>query len=324
VTVAEYARAYRKARIDLALETRRFMTRLRSTYAEAAREAARQVAGAELAGAAEITTASWARISAALEEGSHAVQRRLEGMLPGAAADAARGVTLIDEEFVIQAARGAGATRVTPVVVRNVFLGVSESVVKTMVSRIYADGYSFSERIWRAGAAYQDAMKQVVTSGIAVGRDAVDVAADLTAYVRDGRAGLMQRWGKLVRGNADFARRIRKDVDYNALRLVRSELYSSLQEAGRLDGLANPACEGLFDWKRYTNTDFGCECQDLADGGPYTAEDLPGYPHPSCSCLVTPRLMDLREFVRDLRDFERGGGKEYLEDWYRNEYLRAA
>jgi hypothetical protein len=321
VTAAEYAAAYRRARTTLPYITRRTMLELRRTYVAAAKQAADELARAELAGYGELTMASWAQIEQALLEGAREIQRHLDQAIPLAVKDIAGKVTQIDETYLTQAITGAGAG-LDLVKVKNLFVDASDKVVRSLVNRIFSDGYSYSQRIWRVGVGYQDSMKRVITAGIGSGRDVADVARDLEIYVQRGKAGLAQRWGDLV--GSDFTRRVRGSVDYNALRLVRSELYMSLQDAARLDGQINPACTGLFDWIRYNATDWGCECPDLAAGSPYTEDELPDYPHPNCQCEIRPRLMDGNEFINDLKAFARGERVGYIDDWYNGHYRAAA
>ncbi len=322
MTAAQYVAAYRRARATLSDVTRETMMELKRTYIEAAKRAAAEMAKAELAGAAELTTKSWAQIEQALLEGAREIQRAIDESIVLAVKDIAGNVTQIDETYLREAIAKSGAG-LDLVKVKNLFVDASDKVLRSLVNRVFTDGYTYSERIWRVGQAYQDAMKRVITSGLGAGRDVIDIAADLNAYVKSGRAGLMKRWGKLIEGNSDFARRIRKDVDYNALRLVRSELYMSLQDAARLDGQINPACNGLYDWVRFNTTDWGCECPDLAAGSPYTEDELPDYPHPSCECQIRPRLMDGNDFLRDLKRWSNGESVDYLDQWNREYYQLA-
>jgi hypothetical protein len=321
MTATEYAIAYRHARATLPNITIKTMRELKKTYIEAAKLAAAQVAKAELAGYGELTMTSWAQIESALLAGAREIQRNLDEAIPLAAKDIAGNVTQIDETYLTQAIRRAGVG-LDLVKVRNLFVDASDKVVRSLVNRIWSDGYSFSARVWRTAGAYQDAMKRVITAGIGSGRDVVKVAKDLEVYVQRGKAGLATRWGDLV--GADFQRRVRGSVDYNALRLVRSELYMSLQDAAKLDGQINPACTGMYDWKRTNATDWGCDCPDLEAGSPYSEDQLPDYPHANCMCLVTPRLMDGNEFIADLKAWSNGADVGYLDEWNREFYQKAA
>jgi hypothetical protein len=322
MTAAQYAIAYRAARAsvsDLTLDT---MRKLRRTYLDAAKMAAAELRRAELAGLGELTTRSWAQLEEALEAGARKIQASIDARLPLAMKDIAGNVTNIDEVYLVEALDRAGVD-LDRAVVKNLFVDASDKVIRSLVNRVYTDGYSFSERIWRVGEAYQDTMKRVITEGLASGRDAVEVARDLEHFVRGDRAKLAQRWGDLTEGALD--RRIgAAGVDYNALRLVRSELYMSLQDAAKMDGQINPACTGLYDWIRTGPDIWNCDCQELADGSPYTEDQIPDYPHPHCACQIRPRLMDGNEFIIDLKAWAGGADVGYLDEWNRDYYQKAA
>jgi hypothetical protein len=322
MTQDEYAAAYREARATLPNITLRTMRELKKTYVAAGKQAAERVAKAELSGAAEITQKSWAQIEEALQTGAREIQRHIEEVLPLAVGETARSVTVIDETYLIEAFNRA-VVDIDRAVVKNIFIGVNDTVIRSLVNRVFTDGYTYSERVWRVGVEFQNSMKRVITSGLASGRDAVQVARDLQSYVKGDRLSLAKRWGNLT--DEALRRRIGSaGVDYRALRLVRSELYASLQDAGRLDGQMNPGCTGLYDWIRSNTTDYGCDCQECADNGPYTLEAIPGYRHPNCSCFVQPRLMDTNEFVSDLKRWQDGESVPYMDTWYRDQYRMAA
>ncbi len=324
MTAAEYARAYAAARREIPSLTLGTMRRLRKTYLEAAEMAAAKMRAAELLeGGGGLTASSWAQMEEALRAGAQKIQLAIEAQLPLAVKDIAGEVTQIDEVYLVEALNRAGVD-LDRAVVKNLFVDASDKVIRSLVTRVYSDGYTFSQRVWRAGLGYQESMKRAITSGISSGRDILDVARDLQVYAREGRDALAKRWGDLTRGTPEWTRRIRVDVSSDALRLVRSELYSSEQEAARIDGMLNPGCSGLFDWVRTLGGDWDCDCPELAAGSPYTAEELPAYPHPQCACIIRPRLRDPREFIRDLKVWAGGERVGYLDAWHDGAYRLAA
>ena len=189
-------------------------------------------------------------------------------------------------------------------------------------NRIYADGYTYSQRIWNVGIEYQNDIKRLISTDLALNRDLVETAKDLQAYVK-GKPQLAKRWGDLIEGNKALFRRLR-NVDYRALRLVRSELYASLQSVSALSGAVNPGCSGWYDWIRQSTIDWGCNCPDNAAGSPYMLNDLPGYDHPNCYCIIRPRLRNRKGFVNDLTNWSNGASVDYIDDWYYNYYQYAA
>jgi hypothetical protein len=218
----------------------------------------------------------------------------------------------------------SAVTKVDQIVIGQIVSGVNDAVVQSVVNRVWQDGYTFSDRVWRIGRRYQEDIKKVLSAGLAQGRDVLDIARDIQVYTADGKLRLMQRYGELRRGTAEFTRRIPMKVDYRALRLVRTELYASLRDAGVQQGLANPACTKLWDWVRQSSRDWGCECPDYARDGPYTLEALPSTPHSNCLCAVVPQLESLASFNGRLASWADGAPDVGLDEWYSTVYLPAA
>lgn len=206
---------------------------------------------------------------------------------------------------------------------------VNERVVRSVINRMFADGYTLSERIWRVGSDYPTQINRVISSGFAQGRDPVKIAKDLQVYIRDGKPALAKRYGPdLTAGTKAWMRRIRGQVDYRALRLVRSELYMSLQEAGRESGRANPGATEVYDWILNAGRQiWNCACEDYAGGGPidggYDYHDVPSYPHPHCQCRTQARLRNHKQFTGDLKRWSRGESVDYLDEWNREFYVPA-
>jgi hypothetical protein len=204
------------------------------------------------------------------------------------------------------------------------FLSVNDKLISNIASRVYQDGYSYSERIWGVGNIFDDDIKRVIISGLAQGRDAIDIAKDLDTYVNKRYHVLMTRYGKLKRGTAVFARRIRKNIYYPSLRIIRSEMYAGLQDNARYMGLLNPASNGLYDWIRNSTVTCNKGCQKAADGSPYTIETLPSYKHPNDLCTIRPRLRDSREFWSDIKKWANGESVGYIDNWYNRYYIQGA
>jgi hypothetical protein len=281
MTELQYERAYLAAIRNAGKITRDLAKQLKTVYEEAARKAAEQVLNAELSGYADITVQSWRNIELALEEGARNITAYLDDLTKDGVLKSGENITAIDEKYLIDIIN-KNNIGISTIEINNLFVAVNDSLITNMLSRIYADGYTFSQRIWKVGIDYQNQIKQLITSDLAVGRDLVETARDLEVYIQEGRRGIAKRWGDLVKGNRDWLRRIGKDIDYNALRLIRSELYASLKSTAVLSGQMNPGCTGLYDWIRQTTENWDCDCPDYEKGSPYTAQDVPSQPHPNC------------------------------------------
>ena len=325
MTSAEFRRLSLAARNSLGRLTRQTMRLVKATYERAAEQVAREVALASiseaLAGQSAITTQSLVSIHRQLEAAAADIARAIETQGTAGIRLSVEKIGTLNDTFLGEAFNRAGVTKVNRVTIAQIVSGLNEAVVRSVVNRIWQDGYTFSQRCWRAGQRFQDDIKNVLSAGLAQGRDALAIAQDIQIYTADGKVQLMQRYGELVRGTREFSKRIPKVVDYRAIRLVRTELYESLRDASVEQGKINPAATGLWDWVRQGSTDWGCDCPDYASGSPYTLDALPSTPHSNCLCAVVPRLENEAEFNDRLVAWADGAPDEKMDAWYRDVYL---
>lgn len=340
-----YERLYQKARLASGRITAATKKELLKSFKEAADLAAGQVLATEAAGLSDLTSASWRQIENQLQAGADIISRATEEEIPLAISKAYGNYIDIDAEYISDAAKQAGQILITDTGVKNIGVGIDFRLLQAQASRVFQDGYTFSERIWNlvdpdtglpigVNGDYQYRIKNLILTGHAQGRPVEKIAEDIQVYVAEGKRAVFTegRYGRLVPGTSQYRRRISRTVDWRALRLVRSELNASLQEAGVLEGVVNPAALNLYDWVKSAGNPIdpdgsknasGLRCIDLDRGSPYTLEEVPGYQHPNCSCQTRPVLMDQREFVRDLQGWTPGSGPSYLDTWYNNIYLPA-
>lgn len=316
MTSAEYNRAYVRARAAWPNLTRQTMIELRRVYQSAARLASAAVREATRAGLSSITSSMYSQLQRQLMQGVNQINEALAAKVPQVAGTGFQSYARIEQRYLIDSVVRAGAVQaIPPALIRQFYVGLNNRVVEDVVRRIYANGYSFSTRVWNAAMDFNTQINHVVSTGIAMNRDVLSIARDINVYVRDGKMALMGRYGPLVRGASDFTRRIRGKIDYRALRLVRSELTASLQNASVQAGEANPACIHMYEWIRVNVEEWGCVCPELEENSPYRTESVPGYPHPNCMCQVRPLLMNNNTFVADLRSYVDGGDVPYIADW---------
>jgi len=325
MTNAEFHRLSIQARNSLPDLTRRIMKKIKKVYEEAARNVAEQVALADLAstfgGQSELTTASRVSVYRQLEQEAAKVAAAIEENGKIGLQMAVEKIGTANDTFMAQAFNDAGIATISRAVIAQIVSGVNTKVVESVVNRVWSDGYNFSKRCWLAGQRFQDDIKNILSTGLAEGRDVFDIAKDINIYSRDGKVKLFQRWDKLKRGSKEFAKRVPKNVDWRALRLVRTELYISLRDAGVQYGLANPACTQEWDWIRQSSTDWGCSCPDYAKGSPYKLEDLPSTPHANCLCAVVPRMIPREQFQEQLKSWARGESQPGIQKWFEDYYL---
>jgi len=266
---------------------------------------------------------NWAEVKRALSAAAESIRAKLEVVIPGTVGKGLNVLSGINEDYLIDIT-GLTAGKITKTGLSNMFVMVNDYLLSSMVTRIWSDGYGYSTRVWNVGQIYQDDIRRIIMSGLAQGRDIIKIAGDLNAYVASGKQTLIKRYGPLIRGTAAFRRRIRQNIFYPSLRLIRSELYASLQDSAAWMGRINPACTGLYDWIRNISEVFNCNCPANAAGSPYTYQTIPSYDHPNCACTIQARIRGTTEFKADIIKWVETGQSSYLNDWYNNYYQRAA
>lgn len=221
-------------------------------------------------------------------------------------------------------------------IIEKAFGQLNRTLIDITYARLWNDKYTFSDRIWGfPGSETQpylpgiaddwlSSVKSVINTGFAQGRDVFQIAKDLQVYLKDGKIALMKRYGELVRGTAEFAKRIPKVIDWRAIRLARSEMYISLRETAVMQGKLNPAVqnnERVYKWNLTAGVVHCEKCIQDYNGSPYTERELPPFEHPNCLCYITLELMPRDQFVQDLIDWGNGQGVPYLDAWYQNVYV---
>lgn len=192
--------------------------------------------------------------------------------------------------------------------------------VAAAYTRTYSDGLHLSDRIWRTARKSRDAMRAIVTAG--VGEDAATVARALEGYVKYGAKrtaasylGMMARMGSRVPAN----------LDYNALRLARTELTAAYSESTIASAKACPTIKQVR-WVlsgSHPRTDI---CDTYASGGIgngiYPANECPLSPaHPNCLCTIQPMPEDPVSAAKRLRKWlQDPSSQPDIERWYNGHY----
>lgn len=319
MTQKEYRALYMQASNSLPNLTHRALNKMQEVYRQAAAQVADKLKALAGQNIATETILSMQSLQIQLEASAKMVEDALKKVVPTAVQLGQDKFNKINREYLLDISQYTNGL-ITQTGIRAMITAVNNDVMMSIVSRIYQDGYSFSERVWRAGKEFQDNIKNIISAGIAQNRDILDIARDLNAYVRTDKLTLIKRYGDLLKGTKEFAKRIRKNIYFPSLMLIRSELYASLMDNAKLTGQYNPGCSGLWDWVRTGLTDWNCLCPEHADNGPYTLDKIPAYPHSLCLCKLVPRLRNQTDFINDLKTWGQGNSVDYLDKWYQNIY----
>lgn len=92
---------------------------------------------------------------------------------------------------------------------------------------------------------------------------------------------------------------------YAAMRLARTEINNAFH-AIAVDQAADKPWAPQMRWNLSGSHPRPDECDELAEVGLYSPEDIPEKPHPHCFCFVTPEVMATGEFIDRLNggDFD--------------------
>ena len=178
----------------------------------------------------------------------------------------------------LRADRAAGA-------VQSVFGPVPALVVEE--ARTWADprGYRLSDRIWGCAKAVRDDIDRVLLQGVSTGRSAIDVARDLVpSLITPGRT-TTKPYGEGIQGQ----------VNYNALRLARTEIARAFNDATDRAAQRNPLVEQLRVRLSGSHPQPDV-CDTKAGIFPKAAAPFPPF-HPHCLCTLMAVEVDIDQAV---------------------------
>jgi len=187
-------------------------------------------------------------------------------------------------------------------------------------------GLYLSDRIWKQGENYRDAMKEIIQEAVATGQDAVTTARALETYVKAGRTTLAASYPKMMER---MGTRIPQNLSYEALRLARTEMTAAFGEGTVAAAKVSPSSNGI-KWilsKSHPLADV-CDTHAAHDEGlgkgVFPVDDVPMYPaHPGCLCSLLPVNEQPDDFVARLKRWEKDPASEPgVEDWYQNAYKK--
>ena len=317
MTKREYELQYKELRRQLSVLTLEQQKELRKVYLKAASGARNTVKEFLSRGYSKkgLTALQWRSLEAELRGYAKLIGDAVDKATKSAIHQGVQKIKVIERDYIREAAKDIGL-KITPEIFDSIYISVDQRLMLSLVTTMYQDGKTYSERIWGETDMYGAAigvsgdwirnMKLLIGAGLAQGRDAVEIGQDLTRYTVDG-VGTIGRWGKLEPGTKEFVQRMGAGVDYRALRLVRTEMYAAMQKAGELAAKNNPACDGYVDWVlQAVRENWKCLCPSIAAAGPYKIGNVPAMPHPNCGCITRPRLKDMKEFRAEIARYRDG------------------
>lgn len=323
MTAEDYRKALVQARDNWPRLTAPTRRKIKSAFAKAGRDIAEVLRNGTLVDG-QLDPETQRAFDTAVMVAASEIAEAMRTEIPALITTGALALSAIEAELLTSAFGGVFGRGITPEGIARAFDKVARDTVTKSLSTILDDGYNFWGRVPNISRQFGDDVVNMVRAAIDQGRDLGKIAADVTKYIRDGKKETIHRWGANIEPNSrELLKRVSEKTDYRALRLVRSEFGRGLQEEGKELGHNNPATTGWFDWVRLNTIDHGCECPTLAANGPYRYEDVPGYPHPNCFCMVRAVLKNLPDFKRDLRAWVNGEPNAEMDGWLSETYRSA-
>lgn len=232
-----------------------------------------QIAAARAAIQRRITEA-WARLGNVIETQAAA-----------AALAAAEAAAKYDRAFLDALGLSAGQRREFEAGLRQ----QAESGVKAALNRAGdttgTSRRTLSERVYQSRALAEGLVDRKITSGLARGLSAREMAAEVRGLIRPD-----------VRGG----------VSYAAKRLARTEINNAFHLSQIRNAAGKPWVDGM-QWQLSSSHPKIDICNNLAQGnspgrpsGVYAVDSVPGKPHPHCLCTLIPYTLGEEEFLRRL------------------------
>lgn len=164
--------------------------------------------------------------------------------------------------------------------------------VQNAISRVELTSRPLSEKVYSAKVLASGQLDRIITSGIARGVSATELANLVRPFIDPNTAG---------------------GAKYAAQRLGRTELNNAFHGTQVQQAVKSPFVPAMR-WHLSGSHPRPDECNDYETGGDlkdglWTPENVPGKPHPQCLCWLSPEVPPLDDF---LKSFESGEYNDWL------------
>ena len=160
---------------------------------------------------------------------------------------------------------------------------VNRKVIEQMIKgSIYKDDIGLNKRLWDAVSKSGDKIEEAITSMIAEGKGAAEIAKNLTQFAKGGhrtwdKAKIKEKLGSAYAGKYGAG-----GIDYEALRLARTTLNHQAQLTQKNANKINPYAQKL-KWHSVHQARRTCQqCEDR-DGQIFDVDNCP-FDHPNGLC----------------------------------------
>ena len=183
-------------------------------------------------------------------------------------------------------------------------------------------GLNLSDRIWANSWRVRYSLGEIIEEAIREGLNPTDIAELLERYANDGAKTFAVQYPNM------FERlTVPMDMNYESLRLARTEMAAAFGHASVESAKINPSTQGI-KWS-ISNAGVTCDvCLEISEKdngmgkGVYEVDKLPDYPaHPNCLCVLSEVTENIDDLVDRLVEWNKNPlSQPDLERWYQNIY----
>lgn len=229
-------------------------------------------------------------------------------------------------------------TDLDPDVLDKVYKQINSELFNMQYEKVFKDGLTVSKRIWKHSLKFEQDLRMAVEDGVKLGRSVETISKDINAYVRGGKKTIAKRYGNLdnspiragesvedwKRRVARFKSRLPQNIEYNSLRLVRTQIQGTIQKCNVAASDYTPSVR-TFDWVLSPAHAVYSICDDIEAGNPWDPENFPYElpPHPNCMSTLKYNEIPDEQFKKDLRTWVKNPSDSsvgYMNDWYEKYY----
>jgi len=203
------------------------------------------------------------------------------------------------------------------------FTNVATIIVERTLMRYRADGLKLSERLYRLNQNTKKLLENTILSGIATGESTEEIAKKVRTHFKDASIFTEEELADMrkVKGSK---RGFSRSLNYNAKRLLRTEINNAFHEAQVYMSENDPTVIGN-QWKLSNRHTIFDECDYAAKAnlyglgrGIYPTNRTPVRPHPNCICHIIPVLREPEQWHKQKPEFKIDMG---FTDKYRSEKI---
>lgn len=192
----------------------------------------------------------------------------------------------------------------------DMFTDIPKEVVNYVTSGgLYRDGKGLSDRLWNYGTINGQYVGDIVASGVAQGKSAVNIAKDLEQFVKPEARKYWDASKQKEKLGRYYGR-----VEYNALRLARTTNTHASQFAQSASAKAIPYSDGVTWHSVFAHGRTCQQCMDR-DGRIFKFNEIP-LDHPNGMCYQTTHFTkSLEEMTDEIARWVNGEDNPILDEW---------